>query len=165
MHRLFFIGMPGCGKTFWAKQLEDTLGWKRFDTDELIVTKTGKSIASIFESKGELFFRKIESSVLQELIEVNESFVCSTGGGLPLNSNNFSLMKQNGTTIYLQASISLLLNNLKKEKEQRPLLKGDNVEEKLQQLFSKRKADYEQADYIFNVEQLTLSQILTIIQQ
>jgi shikimate kinase len=165
MQQLFIIGMSGCGKTYWAKQLAGDLGWKHFDTDAMIITKTGKSIASIFDEEGESFFRKIESTVLRELIENNENFVCSTGGGLPLDLDNFSLMKQNGTTIYLQASIPFLFSNISKDYEQRPLLKGDNIEQQLLQLFNERKSVYEQADFTFNAEQLTLSQFQTIIQR
>jgi shikimate kinase len=163
MHNYFLIGMPGSGKTFWAKQLANSLGVAFRDTDEMIVAKTGKTIPAIFEENGEAYFRKMETEVLQELRLLDRAFVCSTGGGLPFYFDNFSLMKQNGTIIYLQASIPFLQQNLIAEKEQRPLLKEGNLEEKLQQLFNERKAVYEQADFIIDVEQLTLTQLQNLL--
>ena len=162
---LFLIGMPGSGKTFWSHKVSDQYGFELFDTDQLIETKEHALIPEIFDNKGEAYFRLQEHELLKELIQENAGFyVVSTGGGMPCFHDNLQQMKTAGTVIYLQASVDTLYENLKKELSGRPLLQEyeDDLKQRLATLLNARASCYEKADYIFNVEELTLSKFAAI---
>ena len=58
---IVFLGMMGSGKTSIGKLISKKLKLDFFDIDQLIEKKLSMQIAKIFEEKGEIFFRKIES--------------------------------------------------------------------------------------------------------
>ena len=61
----------------------------------------------------------------------NSPNVYSTGGGIVLNKQNRLVLKKNGYTIFLNASIPVLYNRIKNDANQRPLFKNKNMLEKL----------------------------------
>ena len=82
---IILIGFMGSGKSSIGKQLAKQLQYDYIDTDALIVAKTGKSIAALFETEGEARFRELETETLEELSRFSKkSFVLSTGGGIIL---------------------------------------------------------------------------------
>ena len=85
----------------------------------IILKKNEKTtISDIFKSKGEIYFRKLETHYLKELLETKNDLVLSLGGGTPCYSNNMELVlnTKNVKSIYLKASIPTLINRLKKKK-------------------------------------------------
>ena len=65
---IYLIGMMGTGKTTVGKLLAQKLGYRFFDTDELIEAVAGKKISTIFAEEGEESFRDLESKVLNEVV-------------------------------------------------------------------------------------------------
>jgi shikimate kinase len=121
--KIFLIGFMGSGKTYLGKQLASKLGYLFVDVDSVIENTEGATIPQIFEKKGETYFRKIESERLQGLGKWDEAIV-STGGGAPCFHENMEWMNAHGITVYLKTDPNILLNRLKSETENRPLLKG-----------------------------------------
>ena len=64
--------------------MSEILNIKLIDTDVWIEEQQGMAVSEIFATKGEPFFRDLETGTLQELLEEKESMVISVGGGLPL---------------------------------------------------------------------------------
>ncbi len=93
----------GSGKTTVGKLLAKSLSLEFIDLDTFIENKYRKSIATLFEEKGEQVFRRIESHALQE-VATFEDVLISTGGGAPCYFDNMALMNRTGTTIYIEAS-------------------------------------------------------------
>jgi len=79
--------------------------------------------------------------------------VFSTGGGIVIKDENWEIMKNNGVTVYLKASIGTLFNRLK-HKTTRPLLNVDSPFERAKELFLSRKSFYEKADLFIDRERL-----------
>lgn len=104
---IVLIGMPGCGKSSIGAELARITEREFFDTDQLIEQKIGKSTSLILEQYGEDFFRSVETSVLCE-ISKKSSLVIATGGGIIKRNENFRLIHQNSTTIYLERELSEL---------------------------------------------------------
>lgn len=104
---LVLIGMPACGKSTIGKALAQILGKEFIDSDEEIVKATGISIPQIFETQGEVGFRKIESEIIAELSK-KQSLVIATGGGAVLNKRNVELLKENGTLIFIDRPLEQL---------------------------------------------------------
>ena len=130
MEKIVLVGYMGSGKSLVAKQLEEILGWERFELDDLIEKSENNSISEIFKSKGELYFRKLEKKLFDELLLINRNIIISTGGGTPCYFDNFkSLQHKNSVSIYLNASIKTIIDRIENEVEKRPMLHNLNKSE------------------------------------
>ncbi len=134
----------GSGKSTVGKVLAEELGYRFVDTDEEIEKETGKKIKDIFKEYGEEYFRNLERKKILELSK-KKNLVISTGGGLPANKENLSIMKNSGVVIWLKIDFDTFLNRVGND-ENRPLLKEDI--NKLKERFNKRKKYYSQADIV-----------------
>lgn len=113
----------GSGKSTIARLLAHKLQIPFNDLDDKIEEEENMSVTSIFESKGEIYFRKLEHQIFKQLMTSEESFVLSLGGGTPCYGNNDQFL--NGDAIfsfYLKVPIETLANRLFDEKASRPLI-------------------------------------------
>ena len=152
-NKLYVVGYMGAGKTTIGKLLAKKLDWSFVDVDGFIENRYHRTIASIFEEKGESGFREIERRALLE-ISGFEHTVVSTGGGLPCFFDNMEVMNQTGATIYLKASVGELTERINLNKQKRPLLKDKSLEELrvfVETNLQKREIFYNQANYIVEV--------------
>lgn len=120
---IILIGFMGSGKSTVGNLLAEKLKLPFIDSDSWIETKENLSVSSIFESKGEAYFRGLEVDFLHWL-SAQPKAVVAVGGGLPMFQNNIEVLKQIGTVIYLNVSLLTLIKRLKDEKNFRPLLKS-----------------------------------------
>lgn len=162
---IFLIGMPGAGKTYWGKKLALEYGLHHIDLDESIEQETAKTIPQIFDEDGEDVFREIEARVLRTITaSVKNNTIISCGGGTPVFHDNLAFMKANGCTVYIQASIGCIAERLKHTDATRPLL-DRQLEERLAELYEKRKNIYVLAHQIVDAETLTVGNFAEIIAQ
>lgn len=143
MKNLFLIGYMGTGKSTVASYLSMHHQMDIIEMDQLIVDREGKSIEQIFATKGEPYFRDLESNLLQE-IQLENNKVVSCGGGVVLRERNVEVMKKSGHIILLTASPQTILERVKDD-DARPLLKGNKTVEFIQNMMDKRRTQYEQA--------------------
>ena len=87
-----------------------------------------------------------------------ENVILDCGGGVVLDSENMTILKNTGVVIYLQASVDVIYERIKDDKN-RPLLNVANPEEKISELLNKRKVFYEKANYIINTDKRNVSDI------
>jgi shikimate kinase len=140
MRNIILVGFMGTGKTTVGKALAAELGLPHRDLDEVIVKREGISISEIFRTKGEQYFRELETEQLKKLL--NEQVqVLTTGGGAVLRPENVSTMLQAGTVIALTATEAELIRRLESD-NQRPLLAG-GVAERVKTLLEQRKGAYD----------------------
>jgi len=118
---IVLVGMPGCGKSTVGKALARLMGRKFVDSDELIVEAAGKPILEIFAEDGEAAFRALESQVLQDICK-QSGLVIATGGGIVTRRENFNVMRQNSTVVFVDREISELAV------EGRPLSQNGGIE-------------------------------------
>jgi shikimate kinase len=163
-NKIVLIGYMGVGKTYFGKELSKTLNFVFYDLDDLIEKKTKIKIVEIFKSKGEIFFRRLEREVLEELLNNNESFVLSTGGGTPCYYDNHKLLqKDNVISVYLKASINTIVQRLKDEKTSRPLiaqLSDEELAEFIGKHLFERSYYYNKSKYIVEVDDKTSSEVV-----
>src|SRR5690606_38845004 len=116
---------------------------RRFvDTDNLIENKKAMKIEEIFKTYGEDYFRKLEFQIVKELYK-EENLIISTGGGIVLDSNNITMLKENGIIIFFESSIDNLVNNIKKSTTKRPLLdNGKDIYNDMKIMYNNRKRLY-----------------------
>lgn len=141
---IVLIGFMGSGKTTIGHVLEQKYGYSFLDTDAYIEKREGKCISEIFETCGEEYFRKLETLVLQELVQTVQHSVIATGGGMPLRRENQRLLRELGQVVYLKASEEEVWNRVK-DSHDRPLLEGEQPRQKIHSLMESRQSLYEQA--------------------
>lgn len=107
MHNVILIGMPGCGKTSVGTLLAQRLGRPFFDVDTEIERRLGCTIPAFFAREGENAFRAVETQVLAELGK-RSGCVIATGGGCVTRPENYELLHQNGTLVWLRRDLSAL---------------------------------------------------------
>ncbi|HZZ74488.1 MAG TPA: shikimate kinase [Puia sp.] len=164
--RIFLIGFMGSGKTHWGTRIAEKLQIPFYDLDAVIVNNEGMNISEIFLNKGEEYFRYIEKQTLEDLVNREENFVLSAGGGTPCFFNNIDFMKRNGKVLWLNTSLEALNQRLIKEKITRPLLKG--ITEKglrayIIRKLSERKMYYEQADLMVHEDTTDLESFISLL--
>ncbi|MHB1299634.1 MAG: shikimate kinase AroK [Burkholderiales bacterium] len=161
---IYLVGLMGAGKTTVGKMLAKQTGKAFYDSDQEIKSRTGVSISHIFEVEGESGFRIRESAVLEELTRLRD-VVLATGGGTILSKENRSLLKENGTVIYLRASIGDLWARTRHDKN-RPLLQTEDPHARLAELFAVRDPLYrEVADIVVDTSKQSVSSLVNHILQ
>ncbi|GIV28607.1 MAG: shikimate kinase [Bacteroidia bacterium] len=149
---LAFTGFMGSGKSTIAKTIAQQSGISFIDLDEYIENKEKTSISEIFESKGEKYFREIETKYLIEVLNIKENSVIALGGGTICFNNNLQIVKENCWLIALLPPLDILLERLWNDKIKRPLLKNISTKEELkiyiQNKLNERMPFYLQADWV-----------------
>ena len=157
MKNIVLVGMPSSGKSTLAAALGEKLGRTVYEADALIEQEAGMDIPAIFAQYGEGHFRALETEILSRLGKLSGA-VISTGGGCVTREENYDLLHQNGTIVWLQRGTEKL------DKTGRPLsLKND-----LNEMYQKREPMYRRfadaaVDNNGSVE-ATLEQILEVLQ-
>src|SRR5690242_2674350 len=111
---LALIGFMGAGKTSVGRLVAEQLRFDYLDTDELIVSRTGRTIAEIFKTDGEPAFRALECQVVADLTSRVKTLI-STGGGLPVNPANLASLKTHALVVCLWASPEKIWERVKNQ--------------------------------------------------
>ena len=168
MKKIILLGYMGCGKSTIAKLLANLTSISYLDLDEIIEKNENASVKNIFSEKGEIYFRKLEHQILEKLINNQESFILSLGGGTPCYSNNHEFLKSsNVISIYLKASVETLYDRLLYSNSERPLIANKNPEE-MKEFIAKSLFDrsyyYNQAQFKISVDGKSSEEIISEIE-
>ena len=125
---IVLTGMPGSGKSTVGKKL-DVNGFEFIDTDAEIEKRCGCSIKELISTKGEKYFRDLETEVIRD-VSSESCRIISTGGGAILRSENVRYLKRNGKLFFIDADINRLHAT-----DDRPL---SDTEDKLKKLYDER---------------------------
>jgi shikimate kinase len=137
----------GAGKTTVGKALALRLERRFIDLDDLIQTRSGLSIAEIFQQSGEGAFRDLERQLLREIIGSSpvEATVLSLGGGAFIDNTNQQLLRDNEIqTVFLDAPAEELFRRCAQPGVVRPLLREP---ENFRALFAQRRPAYMKASF------------------
>lgn len=151
-------GFMGCGKSSIGKELYEKLETYDFiDLDAFIEAEEGRRVSEIFSGEGEAFFREKEKKALGEIVEEyrenGKNLLLSLGGGTPVCSECIEILKKETLCVYLRAKVSTLVENLNGEADNRPLLRGQGLQERIETLLSARCKAYEDcARYIIDID-------------
>lgn len=147
---IVLVGLMGSGKSSTGLALAKMLKRKIFSTDQMIELEQGKTIAQIFEDKGELHFRQLERDLVKNLSEKKKAII-DCGGGVFVNEENRKSLKQSGVVIYLSGTVETLYARVK-TRTNRPLLQVEDPKKKLQDLLKEREKFYKEADLTFKTD-------------
>lgn len=142
MKNIVLIGMPGCGKSTFGRQLAAETGRMFYDADEVLEQREQRTIKSFF-AESEDAFRAAETRTLRYLSGL-EGAVIATGGGAVKRQENMELAGSSGVIVFidrLPEQIIGCINN-----DDRPLLADDK--KRIFSLYDERIALYRKyADY------------------
>lgn len=160
--RIILIGPMGSGKTTIGEKLSLDFSLEFRDTDQMIVSQTGREISDIFIEDGEDEFRTIEKIILRTAL-LEDGTVLSLGGGACLSTDAQSALRASGAfVVYLKISLSQVSSRVGFN-QGRPLLMG-NPRAQWQSLMNERAPIYESvASYICEVDSKTVEEIATEI--
>lgn len=160
MSNIILIGYMGCGKSTIGKKLSYAVRQAYLDTDKLIEKKEKRTISEIFATDGEPAFRDMETDCVKSLFENKQDYVIAVGGGLPMRECNRELLKELGKVVYLRAKPETIYDRLKGDTT-RPLLQGENPQQKIIDMIAQRGPYYEEAaDYIVDVDGKEFDEII-----
>ena len=140
MRNVFLIGLMGSGKTTIGQLLAKRLQMPFIDSDHELETRTGVSVATIFEIEGEPAFRHREASIIDELSR-REPIVLGTGGGAILNPQTRIVLRERGVAIYLHSTAETSYERIRRNRD-RPLLMVTDPLARLKQLYELRHPLY-----------------------
>ena len=152
------IGFMAVGKSAVGRNLAKRLGRRFVDLDRLIEKSAGMKVPEIFERKGEAYFRQLEKQTLARVL-AKEGQVIATGGGVVLDDDNLALLREQTLLIGLSASTETISKRVG-NRATRPLLKGNDRRERIEELLKSRQARYAQAHVTIDTGDLTLTQVV-----
>jgi shikimate kinase len=139
------------------------LGYAFVDTDKLIEDDQHMAIISIFESRGEPYFREVEARIIKHVMQ-GERQVVSTGGGAVIRDVNRQAFKDAGLVVCLTARPEVIYARIKHETH-RPLLQTPDPRTKIKELLDSRARFYAQADVIIDTSDRTVDEVITEIKE
>lgn len=167
--KIVLVGYMGSGKSVIGQKLAEALAFPSVELDSEIEKNAGMPLETIFSSKGELYFRKLEHELFLTFMQGEASFVMSTGGGTPCYYNHHEWLKSDGVvSVYLKASVDTLYKRLLDSKKKRPLidhLSQDELKDYIAKHLFDRNYYYHQARHTVNVDQKSIVEIVSEIKQ
>jgi shikimate kinase len=141
---IVLVGMMGAGKSSIGRRLAARLGIPFTDADAEIEQAAVMSIAEIFDTHGEPYFRAGEARVIARLLEHGPQ-VLATGGGAFMNAQTRANIRHKGVSVWLKAELDVLARRLRR-RNARPLLKTEDPVATLSSLLAERDPVYGEAD-------------------
>ena len=138
----------GSGKTIVGALVAERSRSSFFDVDHLVEHEAGMSIADLFATGGEPAFRTLEKQVLPNALKPGA--VVALGGGAVMDDDNWALISDRATTIYLEVPFDTLWRRIR-QLPGRPLIAGRTAQD-VDALYERRRSRYEQAEHRVNGE-------------
>ena len=155
---LILVGLPGAGKSRAGMAVADGLGRGFLDFDLEISRREGMSIPEIFAQRGEPYFRDLEHQLSVELSELG-SMVLAPGGGWMTHPESVALLRPPSRLVYLKVTPATAVRRMGAGIGGRPLLTHPDPVGELARLLAARKALYESADLVIDVERLAPQEV------
>ena len=140
---IVLIGMMGAGKSVIGRLLADRLGIAFIDADNEIEAAANMTIAEIFETHGEEYFRDGERRVIERLLQAGPC-ILATGGGAFMDPKTRGMIAGQGISVWLKASFEVLWERVSR-KSHRPLLRNPDPQGTLKKLIADRYPVYAEA--------------------
>ena len=156
---LILVGLPGAGKSTVGSALGRELGRDFLDFDAEIARREGMTITEIFAPKGEPVFRQLEHDLTEEVRQLG-GMVLAPGGGWVGRPDTVALIRPPSRMVNLRIRPRTAIARMGRSVAGRPLLSRPNPVAELERLLRERRAAYETADYVVDVERVGISEVV-----
>lgn len=153
--KVFLVGFMAAGKTTVATALGTKLRWRVEDIDDRIEAREHCTVADIFATRGEPYFRATERAVLQEFLTLRHT-VIATGGGTFVDPANRTLINSDGASIWLDVSFDTVVSRLPTD-DRRPLA---NDRASMETLYSARRSAYRHAHLRLDADRVASGELV-----
>jgi XRE family transcriptional regulator, aerobic/anaerobic benzoate catabolism transcriptional regulator len=143
--RVALIGLRGAGKSTLGPMLAEDLELPFVELSREIERVAGYSVREIQDLYGGAAYRRYERRALQESIENYPELVLATPGGLVSDAATFSLLLNNCTTVWLQASPQDHMNRVALQGDFRPMAGSKEAMDDLKRILAGRSSFYSKA--------------------
>lgn len=159
--RIVLTGFMGAGKTTVGHLLAKRLHWRFQDVDAHIEAATGSTIAQLFETHGEPWFRELEHQTIRELLNSN-SVVLALGGGAIEHERSRELILESPTTrlIHLEVSLETVLRRCHGTESIRPILRDRDA---LESRYQRRLPLYRQSHLNVSADEVSPAAVVDAI--
>ena len=154
---VLLVGFMGAGKSVCGRLLARRLGRCFIETDDMIVSREGRSIPEIFRERGEEAFRRLEAETL-EALRLTSGDVIATGGGLPCREGRMEALRALGTVVWLRGDLPALLERAGRIGG-RPMLERSPAE--VEALYRAREPYYARAHITIDTAGLGVDQVVS----
>jgi shikimate kinase len=156
--KVVLVGLPGAGKTTTGRRLARILGVAFLDSDEVIESAAGRTVAELLAEQGEHDFREAEAHAVAGALRTFDG-VLSVGGGAVMNvATRAALLACGAPTVLLRSQHATLVGRVG-DATTRPLL-ADGPAERLEELAAQRNPVYaELADLVVDTDDRTPGQV------
>jgi shikimate kinase len=149
------VGFMGAGKSAVGRRLARRLGYRFEDMDRRIEKREGRTIADIFEERGEAAFRALEEEEARALGGI-AGVVVATGGGTFAQPTTRALLQKGALTVWLQCSLKTALRRIHPD-GRRPLAGNHAI---MRALLAEREPSYRQADVAVDTSRRTTREVV-----
>ena len=146
------------GKSAVGRALAKRLKLRFVDLDRVIEKSEQMKVKDIFSRKGEAYFRRLEKQKLAQVLE-QENQIIATGGGVVMDEDNVKLLRERSLLVCLTGLAEGLLKRAGTGAK-RPLLKGGDRRERIEELLKQREKNYAQAHAAIDTSDLTIGEIV-----
>ena len=153
--RIVLVGFMGAGKSAVGARLAERLGYQFEDMDQRIEKRTGRTIAALFEERGEEAFREEERQEAVTLARLDRC-VIATGGGAFAREPTRALLRDGAFTVWLRCDIETLLERIPADGA-RPLAGNRAI---MRALLAERQPSYRLADATVDTSEATLEEVV-----
>jgi shikimate kinase len=138
--KIYLVGFLSAGKTSVARALGQRLDWRVEDVDDYIEALEHRTIAEIFATRGEGYFRAIEREVVRNLLPLRDAVV-ATGAGTFVDPETRAVINKDGVSIWLDVPFEEVVDRLPAA-GRRPL---PPTRSEMAQVYTLRRTAYQQA--------------------
>ena len=154
---IVFLGMMGSGKTSIGFLVSKKLKLDFYDVDNYIEKKLDMKISEIFQTKGEIFFRKEEEKITLNILKKKRGVV-ALGGGAFINESIRNEVLKNHISFWLELDSDIVLNRIRNSAK-RPLT-VNKTNNDLKKMIKKRAKYYSKALFKVNCNNQTKKEIV-----
>ena len=139
------------GKSSVGRELASLLRWRFYDFDQFVEERVGETVSTIFRTRGEEYFRGVESDVAENLL-AETAAVLASGGGWAAQPGSWEIVPEDTMTVWLRVSAGVAVQRASREGPLRPLLEGEDVEDRVGALLRARETSYARAQHSLDSE-------------
>lgn len=157
------LGVRGAGKSSVGQRLAQRHDVPFVEVDARIEQSAGLSLSEIFELHGEAYYRRLEREVLSRLLTEQRSMVLATGGSIVNDRENFSMLRERTSTVWLRAKPEDHWNRVIQQGDARPMAKNPHAFSELRALLAAREPLYANAHHVVDTHGRSVDEVVVAL--